>query len=242
MDTVSSVRQASVPWGHHLVALAFFDKAGRVFPLSRFFEPFPRREALEYREGLYYFNARWYDAELARFTTEDPARDDINWYVYCANNPMTHTDLTGMQFTGDYGETSDGNYDLYDGDRVPTTKDWAEKVPTQDQCDEVGEGLNDLLSEFLIAVGASGSFSTFGGVSGGAGFVLGFGGEGIQGNIYASGAANISSPGAGVGLTVTVVFGSSDPDVLTEKVQHKGEAILSRSQVYRGLESILEGI
>jgi len=46
--------------------------------------------------GLYYFNARWYDAELARFTTEDPARDDINWYVYCANNPMTHTDPTGL--------------------------------------------------------------------------------------------------------------------------------------------------
>jgi len=46
--------------------------------------------------GLYYFNARWYDAELGRFTTEDPARDDINWYVYCANSPMVFTDPTGM--------------------------------------------------------------------------------------------------------------------------------------------------
>lgn len=32
---------------------------------------------------LYYFNARWYDPELGRFITEDPARDDSNWYVYC---------------------------------------------------------------------------------------------------------------------------------------------------------------
>jgi len=47
--------------------------------------------------GLFYFNARWYDAELGRFTTEDPARDDINWYVYCANRPMTSTDPSGLR-------------------------------------------------------------------------------------------------------------------------------------------------
>jgi len=47
--------------------------------------------------GLYYFNARWYDAELGRFTTEDPVRDDVNWYVYCANRPMTLTDPDGRQ-------------------------------------------------------------------------------------------------------------------------------------------------
>ncbi len=45
--------------------------------------------------GLYYFNARWYDPELGRFTTEDPARDSINWYVYCENSPMTYTDPDG---------------------------------------------------------------------------------------------------------------------------------------------------
>ena len=47
--------------------------------------------------GLYYFNARWYDAELGRFTTEDPAMDDVNWYVYCANRPMTNMDLDGYK-------------------------------------------------------------------------------------------------------------------------------------------------
>ncbi len=48
--------------------------------------------------GLYYFNARWYDAELGRFTTEDPARDGLNWYIYCGNNPIKYTDPTGLLF------------------------------------------------------------------------------------------------------------------------------------------------
>ncbi len=47
--------------------------------------------------GLYYFNARWYDAELGRFTTEDPARDGLNWYVYVRNNPLRYVDPTGLE-------------------------------------------------------------------------------------------------------------------------------------------------
>ena len=46
--------------------------------------------------GLTYFNARWYDAELGRFTTEDPARDGVNWYAYCGNDPLGLTDPTGL--------------------------------------------------------------------------------------------------------------------------------------------------
>ena len=47
--------------------------------------------------GLYYFNARWYDPDLARFTTEDPARDGINWYVYVLNNPLRWFDPSGLK-------------------------------------------------------------------------------------------------------------------------------------------------
>ena len=46
--------------------------------------------------GLYYFNARWYDPELGRFLTEDPIRDQDNWYVYCGNNPLSRIDQTGL--------------------------------------------------------------------------------------------------------------------------------------------------
>jgi RHS repeat-associated protein len=45
---------------------------------------------------LYYFNARWYDAELGRFVTEEPARDGTNWYEYCRNNPLGAVDPTGL--------------------------------------------------------------------------------------------------------------------------------------------------
>ena len=46
--------------------------------------------------GLYYFNARWYDAGIGRFITEDPARDGGNWYAYVANNPLRYVDPTGF--------------------------------------------------------------------------------------------------------------------------------------------------
>ncbi len=48
--------------------------------------------------GLYYFNARWYDASLGKFITEDPIKDGVNWYVYCANNPLRYIDPTGLNF------------------------------------------------------------------------------------------------------------------------------------------------
>ena len=47
-------------------------------------------------EGQYYYNARWYDATLGRFISEDPARDQANWYAYVENNPLTRTDPSGL--------------------------------------------------------------------------------------------------------------------------------------------------
>jgi len=46
--------------------------------------------------GLYYFNARWYDPELGRFTTEDPIKDGGNWYAYVGNRPLVATDPSGL--------------------------------------------------------------------------------------------------------------------------------------------------
>ena len=46
--------------------------------------------------GLYYYNARWYDAQTGRFISEDPARDGQNWYIYTSNNPIKYIDPTGM--------------------------------------------------------------------------------------------------------------------------------------------------
>ena len=42
--------------------------------------------------GLYYFNARYYDPTLGRFISEDLAKDGVNWYIYCNNNPFRFVD------------------------------------------------------------------------------------------------------------------------------------------------------
>ena len=46
---------------------------------------------------MYYFNARWYDSEIGRFITEDPARDGVNWYAYCNGNPLVKIDPDGLE-------------------------------------------------------------------------------------------------------------------------------------------------
>ena len=43
-----------------------------------------------------YLRARNYDPGMGRFTSEDPARDGLNWYVYCGNNPVAFADPFGM--------------------------------------------------------------------------------------------------------------------------------------------------
>ena len=49
---------------------------------------------IEAEIGLYYFGARWYDASLGRFISEDPIKGSMlssqsqNPYVYCMNNPL----------------------------------------------------------------------------------------------------------------------------------------------------------
>ena len=47
--------------------------------------------------GLYYAQARFYSAADHRFTQEDTARDGVNWYAYCANNPVIYVDPTGTE-------------------------------------------------------------------------------------------------------------------------------------------------
>jgi RHS repeat-associated protein len=55
----------------------------------------------EYDEetGLYYFRARYYDARVGRFITQDPiglAGGDVNLYSYVGNNPIKFIDPFGL--------------------------------------------------------------------------------------------------------------------------------------------------
>ena len=58
--------------------------------------------------GLYYYNARYYDAEIGRFISPDSLIPDpmnpqaFNRYSYVINNPLKYTDPTGHQYWEDY--------------------------------------------------------------------------------------------------------------------------------------------
>ena len=66
-------------------------------------------EYFDNETGFIYLRARYYDSDIGRFTTEDPIKDGVNWFIYCANNPMNFIDPSGMELEGDkekYGENS----------------------------------------------------------------------------------------------------------------------------------------
>jgi len=45
--------------------------------------------------GLVYMRARYYDPNVGRFVSQDPAGHGSNWYAYCNNNPTNSIDATG---------------------------------------------------------------------------------------------------------------------------------------------------
>ena len=55
------------------------------------------------RTGLYYYNARFYDASAGAFTSQDTYRGEgsdprtLNLYGYCGGDPVNLTDPTGHQ-------------------------------------------------------------------------------------------------------------------------------------------------
>lgn len=57
----------------------------------------------EYRDsesGLIYLRNRCYDSVTGRFITEDSDKDGVNWYSYCAGNPVGFVDPSGYLNTG----------------------------------------------------------------------------------------------------------------------------------------------
>jgi len=52
--------------------------------------------------GLYYYRARYYDAETGRFISRDPIgyADDVNLYGYVGNSPVNYVDPLGLAMRG----------------------------------------------------------------------------------------------------------------------------------------------
>ena len=69
-------------------------------------------EYVDNETGFIYLRNRYYSPELGRFTSEDPAKDGDNWYVYCENNPVNFIDASGLgaspiELTKEYKMTSE---------------------------------------------------------------------------------------------------------------------------------------
>lgn len=65
--------------------------------------------------GLLYYNARYYDPVIAKFTQADKAADTLNKYAYVGNNPINRTDPSGNQYQvpdpQDLNEDNSSGYD-----------------------------------------------------------------------------------------------------------------------------------
>lgn len=93
---------------------AFGEMSGNDFPLTSFGYC---GEYLDSESGLIYLRNRYYDPSIGRFISEDPARDGLNWYVYCGNNPVGYIDPTGYiteeeQKMYESGQMSQDVYDI----------------------------------------------------------------------------------------------------------------------------------
>ncbi|WP_279592820.1 RHS repeat-associated core domain-containing protein [Streptomyces liangshanensis] len=58
--------------------------------------------------GLYKMGARYYDANLGRFTQPDPSGKENNSYLYAGGDPVNHTDPTGLSALDWLGPIGDG--------------------------------------------------------------------------------------------------------------------------------------
>lgn len=58
-------------------------------------------EQFDSETGNYYLRSRFYSPGVGRFTQEDPVMDGLNWYTYCAGNPITYVDPSGTTIAND---------------------------------------------------------------------------------------------------------------------------------------------
>ncbi|GAG28854.1 unnamed protein product, partial [marine sediment metagenome] len=81
----------------HVQYDAFGGFTGATLPSVDFLFAFTGRP-VDLETGLYDYRARWYDPEVGRFLTEDPAglSADANLYRYAGNSPVIYVDPSGL--------------------------------------------------------------------------------------------------------------------------------------------------
>ncbi|HVU08862.1 MAG TPA: toxin TcdB middle/N-terminal domain-containing protein [Verrucomicrobiae bacterium] len=84
-------------YGYFAFGQSRYTQSSTVFKVSRRYTG----QIFDDATGLYYYNARYYDPQLGRFTQPDDIIPDLsnpqtyNRYAYCVNNPLRYTDPSG---------------------------------------------------------------------------------------------------------------------------------------------------
>lgn len=104
----------------------------------------PYRYAGEYYDietGFMYLRARYYDPSDCRFVSEDPICDGVNWYVYCAGDPVNFIDPNGLKphnFISLMLHLGDATYNY-----------WFNKITFRDQSDQTH---STIFAEFFLMI------------------------------------------------------------------------------------------
>jgi RHS repeat-associated protein len=100
--TIRDVVDAAAQLVNHVSYDSFGDHTGGTAPVVDFLFGFTGRP-YDPDTDLYDYRARWYDAEVGRWVSEDPAgfdAGDMNLYRYAGNSPVIYVDPSGMAFDG----------------------------------------------------------------------------------------------------------------------------------------------
>ncbi|MDA3812609.1 MAG: RHS repeat-associated core domain-containing protein [Spirochaetaceae bacterium] len=128
-----------------------------------------RGRKIDWDNGLYYFNARWYDPQLGRFITEDPIKDGLNWFAYANNNPLRYTDPTGLVATDSDQYEENKSYEAENPEQI-IGQPWPDTSPASDEnSQESGpsnQGAELTQPEVKLQKIIGGSEMVFGGVGG----------------------------------------------------------------------------
>ena len=95
-------------------------------------------EQFDNETGNYYLRARYYSPNIGRFTQEDPIMDGLNWYTYCAGNPVVYSDSSGTTVSNDgfgYNKYTEGERNGSAAQVIRTNKSIIKNAATRYEVD-----------------------------------------------------------------------------------------------------------
>ncbi|WP_406011206.1 DUF6531 domain-containing protein [Streptomyces sp. NBC_00637] len=108
-DAIGSIVALADEGGTKVDAYAYSPRGVRILAQSTEPVPQPYRFAGNYQDptGLYHLKARYYDANIGRFTQPDPSGQEENPYLYAEGDPVNRIDPSGLLGLGGIFDAAD---------------------------------------------------------------------------------------------------------------------------------------